>query len=190
MSKGLPNVAAIPPSHIKPAIIQALSGIQPNDVASTYFRTIDTWFPIISETTLYSQLPRTWDEAPIDFTLLSLTIVLLSTIPEHRPKNGGTPFDLMSLYLSSKSWNSVIEGIGINSLEVVQSRLLITLFEVAHGFYPAAYISIGAVVRAVEALIFTGGLDMSLIQSAAGSGEIEELTMVWRGILILDRLVL
>jgi len=38
--------------------------------------------------------------------------------------------------------NKIVTGIvcGVNSFLIIQSRLLVTLFEVAHGFYPAAYV--------------------------------------------------
>ena len=134
-----------------------------------------------------SRLPNTWNEANIDFTLLSLTIVLLSTTPEHQANNGGESIGFMSLYLSTKACSALVEGIGINSLLVVQSRLLIALFEAAHGFYPAAYVSIGATVRAAEALVVYGERDVPMIQSTAGDRENDELMITWRGVLIVDR---
>ncbi|KAI0123778.1 hypothetical protein BJ170DRAFT_687030 [Xylariales sp. AK1849] len=79
------------------------------------------------------------------------------------------------------------EGLGINSLLIVQSRILVTLFEVAHGFYPAAYISIGATVRAAEALEVHPGADTSPSHSVDDGARREEEVMTWCGILILDR---
>lgn len=154
---------------------------------STYSRTIELWFPILPENKFCGRLPSTWDDATIDFTLLCLTIVLLGTIPESGPEGGSTTLEFMSLYRCTKSWVALLEGGGINSLEVVQARLFITLFEVAHGLYPAAYISVGAAVRAAEALVVYGQPGASLFQSKPE--ETEERMMTWRGILILDRLV-
>lgn len=78
----------------------------------------------------------------LDLAVLCLAIDLFSIPLPLGPKEEIVGSDFMSLYLCTKGWIVSIEGLGINSLEVVQSRLLITLFEVAHGLYPAAYISI------------------------------------------------
>jgi hypothetical protein len=48
----LPIVGVFTPADIKAAIIQRLSPIKPKDVASTYFSTIEPWFPVIAETRL------------------------------------------------------------------------------------------------------------------------------------------
>lgn len=69
----------------------------------------------------------------------------------------------------------------------MQSRLLVTLFEVAHGLYPAAYISIGATVRAADALIVLGE-DLRWTASAS-EHHTEERVMAWTGMVILDRSV-
>lgn len=89
------------------------------------------------------------------------------------------------MYLYTKCIIASVEGLGINSSLVVQSRILVTLFEVAHGFYPAAYISIGATVRAADALeIHPGADDWPSLDDAAKR---EETVLIWCGVLILDR---
>lgn len=185
----LTNAVALTPSHIKPTLIQLLSNSQPNDVASTYLSIIKPWFHIISDDVLSRRLPSTWDEATVDFTLLSLTIVVLSSVPERHIIDGNAPPNLTSLYLSTKACIALVEGAGINSLEMAQSKLFTALFEVGHGFYPAAYTSIGAAVRAIEALIICNEADASMTQSPVAEERQGELMMAWRGVLIVDRLV-
>lgn len=176
------------PSHIKPTLIQVLSNIQPKDVASSYLDSIEPWFLIISDD-MCRQLPNVWDDATVDFMMLSLTIVLLSTVPEGHSCHGNAPPNLMSLYLSTKACSALVEGAGINSLEVAQSKLFIALFEVGHGFYPAAYTSISTAVRAIEALIIYDEANVSMTQSAVQEERQGELMMTWRGVLIVDRSV-
>ncbi|RDH36051.1 hypothetical protein BDQ94DRAFT_167685 [Aspergillus welwitschiae] len=121
--------------HIKDAIATKLTSA-PSDIFATYIQSIHPWFPIIA-LTLQDQLPKSWNEASLDYTLLALCISLLCTSPP--PSSGdGTLSGLQSTYLHIKSWIAVIEGLGITSLKIVQARTLVTLFEVAHGFYPAA----------------------------------------------------
>jgi hypothetical protein len=178
----------IPPSsshHLKAAIIQRLEDRTPKDIATVYFHTIERWFPVISERRLRNRLPSTWDDASLDFALLFFSIILWDTIP------GSTdivPNDLVSPYFCAKSLTAIVEGSGLLSLDIVQSRLLITLFEVAQGFYPAAFISVGATVRAADSMALFAGIDVVLFENADEKVEVERL-MTWCGIVILDTLV-
>ncbi len=178
-----PGRGAFTPSNLKDAIIQNLEPLTPKDALSAYRRAVEPWFPIVSISRLRSQLPLTWDEAPLDFVLLYLSIILLTTAP--RDGNGSSKFTC--LYHHTKSGIASAEGFGINSFLVIQARILVTLFEVAHGFYPAAYISIGAAVRAADALAIHPGLDVSPSYSLDDQEKQEETASTWCGILILDR---
>lgn len=95
------------------------------------------------------------------------------------------------MYLLSKSWLALLEGAALNSIDLVHSRLLTTLFEVVHGFYPAAYLSIAATVRAADALSIYRCQEAPLSHSSdlIGKKEREEYTELWCGIMILDRSV-
>ncbi|RAL04828.1 fungal specific transcription factor domain-containing protein [Aspergillus ibericus CBS 121593] len=110
---------------------------------------------------------------------------LLCTSPS--PSSDGTPLKCQSAYLQTKGWMAVIEGLGIISLPIVQARTLITLFEVAHGFYPAAYLSIGTTVRAAEALTPAPSLGAS--PSTADEAERNEVVLLWGAIRVLDRYI-
>ncbi|KFX93507.1 hypothetical protein V490_04805 [Pseudogymnoascus sp. VKM F-3557] len=185
----LTDSATLTPSHIKRTLIQLLSNHQPNDAASAYCSVIKPWFHIISDDALCRRLPSSWDEATIDFTLLSLTIVLLCCVPKRHFSNESGHPHLMSLYFSAKACIALVEGAGNSSLEVAQSKLFIALFEVVHGFYPAAYMSIGAAVRAVEALIIHDESNAPLIQLAVSEERRGDIMMTWRGVLIVDRYI-
>ncbi|KAL6856392.1 hypothetical protein J3F83DRAFT_753229 [Trichoderma novae-zelandiae] len=174
--------------HIKAAIVERLSGIKPNDVETAYSRTIRPWFPIIAEPRPGDQLPADWDDATLDYTLLRLSIVLFCTPPKSKPCDDANTSGLMDLYLSAKSWIALVEGLGINSIEVVQARLIITAFEVSHSYYPAAYISIGAVVRAAETLRKDRDLKTTPYKPLTERERVEEIT-TWAGIKILDRYI-
>ncbi|KAF4631364.1 hypothetical protein G7Y89_g6759 [Cudoniella acicularis] len=180
---------AFTPSHLKDAIIQKLGPLTPEDTLSTYRRAIEPWFPIVSISRLRGRLPLTWDEAPLDVALLCLSIILLTTAPPSSLENDNDPSEFKSLYLYTKSSITSTEGLGINSFLIVQSRILVTLFEVAHGFYPAAYISIGATVRAADALKIHLGVDASPSRSLDDEAKREERVLTWSGILILDRYI-
>ncbi|UKZ58322.1 hypothetical protein TrVGV298_012190 [Trichoderma virens] len=168
--------------------LKKISDIEPKDIVSAYSRTIHPWFPIIAESRVGDQLPDTWNDASIDFTLLCLTIMLLCTIPDSKSLADTNISVLKDLYLSAKRWIALIEGIGANSTEIVQSRLFVTVFEVAHGLYPAAYISISAAARAAEMLKKAGGLETASYNPYTDEEKVESC-MTWAAVKILDRYI-
>ena len=174
-------------SHLKDAIIKRFGPLTPEDALSAYCQAIEPWFPILWISRLRSQLSPTWEEAPLDVVFLCLSIILLTTTPPSSPEDDNNPSKFRSLYLYTKGSLASTEGLGINSFLIVQSRILITLFEIAHGFYPAAYISIGAAVRSLDALEVHPGAG-ALPSHSVDDGEKQEKTVLtWCGILILDR---
>jgi hypothetical protein len=178
---------ALSPSRLKDAIIQKLGALTPEDTLSVYCRAVEPWFPIVSIATLRSRIPLTWDEGPLDVALFCLSIILLTTTPPSYPEDDNYPSDFKSFYLYTKSTITSTEGLGINSFLILHSRILVTLFEVAHGFYPAAYISIGATVRAADALEVHPGADNLPPHSLVDGIKRKETVLTWCGILILDR---
>ncbi|OJJ69714.1 hypothetical protein ASPBRDRAFT_130970 [Aspergillus brasiliensis CBS 101740] len=177
---------ALSPGSIKDAIAKKLTSA-PSDIFVTYTKSIHPWFPIIPQT-LQDQLPEFWSEASLDCTLLALCITLLCTFPPSSPRDG-TASGLQSAYLQVKSWIAVIEGLGITSLKIVQARTLVTLFEVAHGFYPAAYISMGATVRAADALKIHPYSSPASSPSTTDDSKSGEAVLLGWAIRILDRYI-
>lgn len=175
------------PSQVRDAIIQRLRPLTLEDIFSAYFKAVDPWFSIISIARLRIRVSLTWDEAPFDVAILCLSILLLTAAPPSSPCDDNEVSEFRSLYHYTKSTLTSAESLGINSFLVVQSRILVTLFEVAHGFYPAAYISIGATVRAADALEIHPSADDSSCLSFDEKEKQEEKRSFWCGILILDR---
>jgi hypothetical protein len=183
------GTGAFTPSHLKDAIIHKLEPLTPQDAFSSYYRSIEPWFPILSISKLRGRLPQAWDEAGLDVTLLCLSITLLTTPPPTSTNDENDPSEFTSLYLYTKNSIASTEGFGINSLLIIQARILVILFELAHGFYPGAYISIGATVRAADALEVHPGTEILSSNSSDDGTKREEMVLAWTGMLILDRWV-
>ncbi|KAF7587215.1 hypothetical protein BBP40_007552 [Aspergillus hancockii] len=156
-----------------------------HEAATAYFRTIHSWFPIVAERSFLERLPNIRSIVGPGFSLLVLCIFLLGAIPV----DGKIPARMRSLYTLVKGFVASLDAVGINSLDLLQCRLLLTIFEVGHGLYPAAYISMGANVRAAVAL----GINVtstSQLQGYFKSPErAEEARYTWYGIVITDRYV-
>lgn len=175
----------ITPSTLKNTVIHKLEPLTPESAFSAYHQAIEPWFPIVSK--VQGRLRPTWDETSLDVALLCLSILLLTTSPSSIAKREGDTSEFETLYLQTKSSLALAEALGFNSVPIVQSRILITLFEVSHGFYPAAYISIGAAVRAVDALEVHPNGNALQPHCSDRSASHEETILIWSGILVLDR---
>jgi hypothetical protein len=81
-----------------------------------------------------------------------------------------------------------VEVEGAFSILVLQAGVLVALYELGHGIYPAAYLSIGACARYAHAL----GINVSHTvptRRVLTFVEGEERRRIWWAIVILDRYV-
>ena len=90
-----------------------------------YFNTVHAWLQVISQDRYYRRLPSFFDGGNPGFSVLTLSVVLINLVAQ----TSGN-----SLYLSIKSMIGVLEGMGIDSLDLLQARLLVTVFEAGHGY--------------------------------------------------------
>ena len=73
---------------IKAATMRRFSETTPEDVATGYYGSIQTWFPIISFSELCARLPRTWEQVSTDMCLLFMSMSLLRQVPETQIMGG------------------------------------------------------------------------------------------------------
>jgi len=148
-------------------------------VAKIYFNGIHSWLPVVPESQFYECLPSIFISPKADQSLLCLSMALINLFPtsEDGYSDEGK---FNTLYTLLKIVIARLEAADINSIEVVQGRLLVTLFEVGHGIN-GAYISIAALARAAAAI----GINETV--NAPVSPKCEEQLRVWWGIVMLDR---
>jgi hypothetical protein len=170
-------------SQLKNALVRRLQPLKPEDFTA-YSRSPELWFPIAQG--FQDKIRSTWDETSLDIAFLCLSIVLLTTFPSSSAKNSGGASKFESLYLQLKGSLALAEGLGLNSIALVQTRILMTLFEISHGFYPAAYIYMGTTLRAAEALEAHPTAEMSPLYCSSEPVSDEETVLMWCGILVLD----
>jgi len=118
-----------------------------------------------------------------DVVLLLLSLKLITTLPPTSPRNPRTP-----LYHAVKHFCLQVEGSSIFSLPVLQAAVLIALYELGHGIYPAAFLSIGVCARYAHALGINCSRSLQT-RRVLTLVEVEERRKIWWAIVILDRLV-
>lgn len=81
----------------------------------------------------------------------------------------------------------MLDATGMNSLAMLQGRLLLTTFEIGHAIYPSAYISAGANIQAAVALGASAASSADLSKSFPDPRIAEEARQTWRGVVVTNR---
>ncbi|KAK5678555.1 hypothetical protein LTS10_008999 [Elasticomyces elasticus] len=171
--------------RVPPGALSSLGNSQDlRQMIENYFATIHTHFPIISKIRLYQHLSNPLHEPGADLALLFLAMQLSSTIPPE-----GMPAQTQ-LYQDVKSFYTYLESQNGFSIQSIQALLLISLYEVGHAIYPAAYLTIGHAARLGQAmgLHARSGVPVMLPRPTTWT-EQEERRRVWWGVIILDRFI-
>lgn len=150
-------------------------------VAVDYFAAIHRWMPILARFTFFDSISIETSNNAADVNLRLLAIHLITQTPS--PRNSKTP-----TYLAAKRFYLQAETTGTFTVQVLQAGILIALYELGHGIYPSAYLSIGSCARYGVA-IGLNGATVSHATRALTWGEVEERKRVWWAIVIMDRYV-
>ncbi|KAL9596276.1 MAG: hypothetical protein Q9219_005906 [cf. Caloplaca sp. 3 TL-2023] len=128
----------------------------PQSIARSYFETIHPFLPFISKKNFYDHFPPVHVQPNIVFTILVSCMKLISWLP---PKNAQGNDPKSPTYLAIKRTLTETDVAGIFSLQLLQATILVSMYEVGHAMYPAAYTSIGACARYALAL----GIDAFMV---------------------------
>lgn len=125
-----------------------------------------------------------WEAGP-DLALLFLSMKLMITRTQE-----GLESPQNYIYLAAKRFLSLMECSGMTSLLVLQSYVLVSLYELAHAIYPGAWMTAGASVRYGLLLGVNDHADVpSLLERVTSWTEVEERKRTWWAVLIMDRAV-
>ncbi|OKL57679.1 hypothetical protein UA08_07197 [Talaromyces atroroseus] len=125
-----------PPPHI----LQLLG-----DTDAKFFTHIHPWMPIISKKRFYEHyLTSPIHSTPEIVLLLLLAIKLITNLPLRNPRT--------ELYHAVKHFHLQVEGSSTLSIQTLQAGVLLALYELGHGIYPAAILGIGACPRYAHAM--------------------------------------
>lgn len=161
-------------------------------VAAEYFETIHLWLPFMSKKLFYEHvLNPLYSPAP-HAKLLFLCMRLVVSVPSPAPEKGSMQAEeepwQAPIYLSAKSFLADLEMAGICSIQILQAAILIALFELGHGIYPSAVLTVGQCVRYGVAFGFDGKYRTGT-EKGSDWIEAEERKRAWWAVLILDRYV-
>ncbi|KAF1808080.1 hypothetical protein P152DRAFT_469187 [Eremomyces bilateralis CBS 781.70] len=157
-----------------------------SEICLQYLATVHMWLPMISKKRLIRDLESLdHGSAHVDtcLPLLLLCMGLCLNRIEYRPS-------ISSLYAVATSLCSTAETTGFVSIRLVQSLVLLAVYELSNAIYPAAYLTIG---RAARLGILMGMHDRERAQQLFEDFETwtlrEEQRRTWWAVFVLDRFV-
>lgn len=163
-------------------VLQVLGGSEDiRFAADRFFDNIHPWMPFIFKKNLYERLQKPSIRSKPDVVLLLLALKLITTLPSTSVDVPRTP-----LYYMVKHF--YVEAESCFSIRVLQAGILVSLYELGHGIYPAAYLSIGACARYAYSLGINARPRVPT-RRVLTLIEVEEQRRVWWAIVILDRFV-
>lgn len=156
-----------------------------HSLCDAYLRNTHDWLPMLSPKRIFQKVNDFSADADIGLSLLLLCMKLVSEIPSTLGQAAISP-----LYCMAKDLYSRLENSSLISLQLLQSAILIAIYEIGHGIYPAAYLGVG---HAARLGIMMGLHDRKnatqLFKEAATWSQCEEERRTWWTVVILDRYV-
>ena len=140
--------------------------------------------PIVSKRRWQSQMMNPLATPRPDVKLLLCAMSLLAWSPNQQ---GARSTARTVEYMSLKRALLDAEMAGLLTVPLLQTTVLISLYEVGHAIYPAAYMSIGSCVRLGLALDLEKQCQKGVHSTPNDLEEEEERRRVWWAIVILDR---
>ena len=150
-----------------------------HSVYNQYFSGIHRWLPLMS------QKERMLDIGPrsaVDSALLVLSMKLLAAPCSESESAATSP-----LYQMTKELSWKVENCGLISLELVQSTVLLSVYEIGHAIYPAGFLSVARAARLSMIMGFHNRESPQIFQSPETWTRREEERRTWWAILIFDR---
>ena len=155
-------------------------------IVNIYFKSVHVWMPILSRNKFLGDVDDLWNDPKADIALLVLCVFLITQLPDDL----GPDAMRTSLYAKIKSIYALVEALGVNTVTLVQSGILISLYEIGHGLLPTAYISMGTHARTAMACEIREGALSSTIPTSLQAWRLqEEQRRVWWGIMVVDRYI-
>jgi hypothetical protein len=139
---------------------------------------MNQWLPVLSPKKLFQDMNTLPSDDP-GLVLLLICLRLLSDADYSGPTQE---------YKFAKALSSSAENEGIVSLRLIQSLVLLAVYELGNGIYPSVYLTIG---RAARLAMLVGIHDRKGAPQLFKSGDTftlqEEERRTWWAIFILDR---
>lgn len=157
------------------------------EVCERFLATVYIWLPMVSKRRLYSELSSSNHDCKPGNAVF-LLCMKLCTSKEFDSADDGSSYANNELYNTAKQCCFHAESGGYVSLRLVQSLVLLSVYELGHAIYPAAYLTVGRAARLANVI---GLQNMKLANQLFVTADMwslrEESQRTWWAIFILDK---
>lgn len=153
-------------------------------LATSFFETVWKRLPIICQFGFFKRLPDLYTKPNADLLMLCIAFHLVLEQPSESSRSMQS-----SQYVMAKSCMSLLESAGILTLECIQARVFICLYEIGHGIHPAASISAGGCARSARAMGLHEKTFQYPQQTPQKRARAESEKRTWWAIIVLDRYI-
>ena len=175
----------LPDLPVPVGIMDVLISSSPlQSLCSTYWLRTHTWLPILSRKRVSEKVDKFSAATDAGLAILLLCMKLVSQLPSELEHPA-----LSALYCLAKGSLSRLEHAGLISLQLLQSAILIAVYEIGHAIYPASYLSISHAARLGIMMGFHCKYAAQLFKDPETWTYREEERRAWWAIVILDRYV-
>lgn len=162
-------------------ILRDINGLR--RIAGLYFCNTHMWFPILCRKRFEIMLDSDDFTPSPDLALLFAAMFLLNDEESNCRASTRT-----STYWNIKHFSNVLEANAVITPQLLQANVLVTLYELGHAVYPAAYMSLGKCATLGKAL----GLDdrekaPQMMRRYGSWAKGEEWRRLWWAVVLLDR---
>lgn len=169
-----------------------------DDIIYRYFQSFHRQLPIISRTRFSNNLVNLGAAPTADFSVLLLTLCLITHAPAlgyQARQEASQSVEQQSLYLTVRSLFAQVQVSCSPSVPLVQTGLLLAVYEYTHGRPNDAFVTIAGSARiAYAARIHTSGQQVSQSrQMTMHNADIDQLSQTeeaantWWGMLVYER---
>ncbi|KAI8964609.1 hypothetical protein F5Y11DRAFT_355485 [Daldinia sp. FL1419] len=153
-----------------------------NEVCERYFSTVHRWLPILSRKRTRRYIAGNESKPNSQLILLGMELV-------SEPLPGQVSARANLLYREVLETLLKVESSYLPSLQLLQSVLLISVYEFGHGIYPAAYLRVGHAARLCAMMGFHDRKNSSqMFKDAITWTSREEERRAWWAVFCLDRI--
>jgi hypothetical protein len=153
------------------------------EAVSLYFAGINTtWFTIVERTGFEHELDATWDDLSAEMSVLTLCMALVARPPNQKPTKGMGD----AVYHSTKAILSLVQSKVPMSVQLLQTELLVAMYELAQSMPQQAYLSIGRCLQMTKAFGWHNPTFWSVDNQAAMPRELKLYSILWWTIVYID----
>ncbi|KAL2830166.1 hypothetical protein BJY01DRAFT_120704 [Aspergillus pseudoustus] len=152
-------------------------------ITATYFQTVHFYLPFVSKIKVARHIQSVEGSLKADIALLLLCMKLVQEVPNIDDPQSFELYDL------AKDFRTKLGLHGVVTLRALQANILLLLYEIGHGIFPAAFMTVGACARQGVALGLGSQLAPQLAGKAQSWVDVEERRRTWWTVVILDRYV-